>query len=407
MWHSIKHWRDWVMTELSPAARRRPSGQAVHVRYEQAGLLLAGPPVPWNASAVVVEVLLRLPPAGRTKADFILRFPGQAPIPPDHLKHDDADPKRFRLLFRVPVPPASTAGELLWRQHFLAAVEIPVQQPAAFTSALSFTNATLAVRIGDQTVAATGYIASQCRSLTAAAVVKSPTPLAPLGDLGLNVAFRGDRGLFEQIVPVPLTGTQLGQREALLTATLPKPPKAAGAFAAVWRAGDAELLTLRAAAVPRQRFVNALRLADARFAVQDKAGTIRLHRHAPPPGPDAVRIGPCFVLHSREPGLAGSVTLTVAAVRGGSPAGPVFEKTVLVTDGPTLFAPGLVDAADLAGVTAFEVRFKSNVIGTLSLNPVPSAVYDAEGGYKPPPDFVWTPTAEDELADRLNRLGGL
>jgi hypothetical protein len=404
MWHSMRLWRDWVMNELSPAARRRPSGQAVHVRYEQAGLLLAGP-VPWNATAVLVEVLLRLPPAGRQKADFILRFPGQPPILPDHFRADDSDPKRFRLSYRLSVPPATVAGELLWRQHFLAAVEIPILRPADFLAGLALANATLAVRIGDQTVAATGFIPGQCRGLTAAAVLKSNTPLAPLAELGLCVRFRGDRGLFEQTVPLPLTGTQLGQREALLTAVLPKPPRSAGGFSAEWRAGETVLYTRQATAVAKARFVASLRVADARFAVQDKLGTIRLFRHAAPPGADAVRIGPCFVLHAREPGLAGTVTLAAVALRSGGAAGPSFEKQVLITDGPTVFAPGLLDPADLAGVTAFEVRHKDTVIGSLSLNPVPTATYDAEGAYRPPPEFAWTPTAEDELTERLKKLG--
>jgi hypothetical protein len=54
---SIRHWLDWVMTNLLHPARPRPADQAVHTRYEKAGLTLAGPPVPWNADAVVVELL--------------------------------------------------------------------------------------------------------------------------------------------------------------------------------------------------------------------------------------------------------------------------------------------------------------------------------------------------------------
>ena len=73
MWHSIRRWLGWAMNDLLPAARNRPTGQAVHLRYEKAGLVLYDAPVPWNADAAVVEVLLRLPPAGRQKADYLLR----------------------------------------------------------------------------------------------------------------------------------------------------------------------------------------------------------------------------------------------------------------------------------------------------------------------------------------------
>jgi hypothetical protein len=82
----------------------------------------------------------------------------------------------------------------------------------------------------------------------------------------------------------------------------------------------------------------------------------------------------------------------------------LLEQTVLVTDGPTVFAPGLIDAAELAQVTAFELRHSGRTLGTLSLCPVPAASFNAEGGFKPPPDFAWSNTAEDELNERLTRL---
>ena len=59
MWHSIKRWLDSAMSDFRPLARTRPHGQAIHTRYEKAGLTLYDLPVPWNADAVVVEVLLR------------------------------------------------------------------------------------------------------------------------------------------------------------------------------------------------------------------------------------------------------------------------------------------------------------------------------------------------------------
>jgi hypothetical protein len=40
----------------------------------------------------------------------------------------------------------------------------------------------------------------------------------------------------------------------------------------------------------------------------------------------------------------------------------------------------------------------------LSFRPVPTAGFTSEGGFKPPPDFAWTPAAEDELTDRLTKL---
>ena len=72
--------------------------------------------------------------------------------------------------------------------------------------------------------------------------------------------------------------------------------------------------------------------------------------------------------------------------------------------GPTVFAPGTVDAADLGQVTTFELRLKGSVLGVLSLCPVPAASFTSEGGFKAPADFAWTPTADEELTERLSKL---
>jgi hypothetical protein len=83
-----------------------------------------------------------------------------------------------------------------------------------------------------------------------------------------------------------------------------------------------------------------------------------------------------------------------------------MEHDVLVTDGPAVFAPGILEPADLTRVTGFELRHKGKVLGVASLSPVPTAALNAEGGFKPPPDFTWSNAAEDELSERLGRLMG-
>lgn len=403
MWQSMRPWVDWAMTNLTPASRTRPSGQAVHLRYEAAGLSLAESPVPWNADALVVEVLVRLPPLARHKGDFSLRVPGREAVVPESLRRDDADDARYRLTFRLAVPPGSGFAELLWKQKLLATVPIPVLSPAEFLANLTLHTPTLAVRVGGQSVAAQSFVAAQCRGLTAAAVLRSPTALVPLAEAGLRVVFRSDRTAAEYEVPVPLTGAQLAQREVLFTASPPKAPRQAGGYSATFLAGPRELGVLRATAVTGTRFTQSLRVSDMRFVVAEKAGLPRVARHAPL---GAERLGPCFVVQSREPGMAALVTLRVLAVRPGREPSAVLEQQLLVTDGPTLFAPGLLDAADLAGVTAFELRQGRRVLAMLSVNPAPAALFDAEGGYKPPPDFTWTPTAEEELSERLLKLMG-
>jgi hypothetical protein len=393
------------MSDLLHLARPRPTEQAVHTRYEKAGLSLYGPPVPWNADAVVIELLAKLPPAARQRTDFLLRVPGLPPVPAEAVRKDDGPDGRFRVFFRLPVPAGSTEAEVLWKHRLLTSVPIPVQTPDQFLAELRLTHPTAAVRVGTQAVAAHTFVAAQCRGLTAAAVLRSPTGLAPLAELGVKVVFRADRGS-EHAVPVALTGAQLAAKEALVTAAPPKFPRKAGAYSVTWAVADRELFTQRVTGVTAKRFLQSLRVSDARFVVQDKAGTMKLAKHAPPAG-EAARVGPCFVIASKEPGAAGVLALQVHAMTPGTAPTPVLlEQTVLVTDGPTVFAPGLIDAGELGAITGFELRHKGQVLGVLSLSPVPSAAFNAEGAFKPPPDFAWGHAAEDELAERLGKLMG-
>lgn len=400
---SMKPSLGWLMNDLIPAVRGRPGSTAVHVRYESAGLVLHDLPVPATAEAIVIEARLRLPPATRQKADYSLRIPGQEPLAPEGLRKDDADPQRYRLTFRLPVPMYSVRAELLWRNKLLAEVAIPVLACDDFLTRLNASHATATVQVADRSVAAQTFVAAQCRGFTTALVLKSPTALVPLASLGVRVVFRSERTAGEQVVPVPLTSSQLSSKEVLLTASPPKLPRKSGQYSATWYAGHRELAVLRVRAVTGKEFLQSLRLSDTRFAVADKAGAVRFVRHAPPPGPDAARIGPCFVVCSNRPGMAGWIALKAVGQPPGEP--PLeLDGSILVTDGPTVFAPGMFDIALAAHLNGFDLRTKTHTLGTLSLHPVPTAAFTAEGGYKSPPEFAWTPTAEDELAERLAKL---
>src|SRR5262245_41503509 len=175
MWLWIKHWLDWAVTDVLPLTRTRPHGQAIHTRYEKAGLALYDLPVPWNADGVVVEVLMRLPASARRKADFALRLPGREPLPPETLRLEGED--RHRLVFRVPTPAATAAGELLWKHYHLSRVNIPVLTAEEFLAGLRLSLPTVAIRIGTQTVTAQAFVGSQCKGLVASCVLNSPTPL--------------------------------------------------------------------------------------------------------------------------------------------------------------------------------------------------------------------------------------
>jgi hypothetical protein len=103
--------------------------------------------------------------------------------------------------------------------------------------------------------------------------------------------------------------------------------------------------------------------------------------------------------------MAGLCPLQVRAQVSGIVQPPLLqEEEVLITDGPTMFAPGTLDAADLVQVSAFELRLRTGTLGVLALCPAPTANFTPEGGFKPPPDFTWSAAAEEELTDRLGKL---
>src|SRR5579871_3605307 len=163
MWPWIKRWRDWLMNDLLPLYRLGTQPQALHFSYEKAGLVVHDQPIPWNAEAVLVEALVRLP-AGRSLADFQLRLDDQPPIPAEANRPDEKD-QSYHLFFRL-LPPAQTrTAELLWRTTPLGQVSLPVLSREAFLAGLRVQMPALFVRIGEQFVACQTFVATQCRGL--------------------------------------------------------------------------------------------------------------------------------------------------------------------------------------------------------------------------------------------------
>src|SRR5262245_21862661 len=124
MWRWIKHWLDWAMHNLWPMYRlgpRRP--EALRFSYEKAGLTVHDEAIPWNAEAVLVEVLVRLS-AGRGKADFHLVLPGQPPVAAECFRRDDTS-ELYRITFRCPPPSQTVTAQLLWRTTTLGQLTLP------------------------------------------------------------------------------------------------------------------------------------------------------------------------------------------------------------------------------------------------------------------------------------------
>jgi len=405
MWHSLKHWRDWAMNEVRPLLRSGPQSQAIHVSYEKAGLVLHDPVVPWNADALIVEAILRLPPAARRKSDYTLHIPDREPIPAESLK-PDAGSDRCRIYFRWnAMGQQAKEADLYWKKHRLGQVLIPMLSNVDFFAGLRFESPTVFARIASQSVACRTFVAMQCRGLQATAILRSSTcSLAAITDLAISVRFRNESDLTTVDVPVPLCSSQLSAKQALISAHLPKIPRRAGEWTITWHVGDKPMGSQFVRAISRRQFLQSLRVSDTRFVVVDGKGQLSLRRQIPADN-SITRAGPCFFVSSSEVGMAGRCALQVYAQVPSGPEPPaLLQQELLVTDGPTPFAPGLVNIADLAQTSAFELRSKSRVLGILPLSPVPSARFNSEGGFTAAPEFPWTPSADEELTERLQRL---
>lgn len=401
MWHWIKHWRDWAMRDLWPIYRMAARPQVLHFSYEKAGLTVPDQPIPWNAESVLVEAIVRLPP-GRRKADFQICLPDRPPVPAESLVRAEAD-DRHRLVFRLPPLSQTTSADIMWRNSTLGQLTLPFLDCDEFLNQLRLHMPTLFVRLGDQHVACQTFVAAQCRGWMANAVLLSPTSLVPLLDMHLHVEFRSERTGAVCDVPVQLSSSQLAARQALVAAVPHRIPKRLGAWTATWMLGERSLATQRIKAISLPHFQRSLRVCDTRFVVQTK-DAVQLRRQVPALLGDE-RVGPCFLLASREPGMAGLCTLNVVAQTGTDKKPPlVLEQEALITDGPTMFTPGTVPAGELDQVSAFELRLKRTLLGTLSLSPSPTATFNAEGAFKAPDDYLWSAGAEEELNERLGKL---
>jgi hypothetical protein len=404
MWLWIKRWRDWAMHDLWPLYRIGPQPQALYFSYEKAGLTVDGQPIPWNAEAVLVEAKLRLPAsASRRKADFQLRLPGGEPTPAEQMRRLETE-DRYRVCFRVRPPGCLATAELIYREHVLGNISLPYLSREDFLQNLRLQMPTLFVRLGAESVACQTFVSSQCRGLLASAVLLSPTSLVPLLDLDLQVEFRCERTGTAYRVPATLCSSQLAGRQALITVVPRRHPRRIGAWSATWLLGDRPLATQRVRGISQRHFQRSLRISDTRFVAQTGSGPVHLTRQMPPLE-GAGRVGPCFLVSSGEPGMAGLCRLQVTAQIPGAVQPPLLlEQEVLITDGPTMVAPGTLDAADLNQVSGFELSAKGQSLGVLSLCPAPTAAFTSEGGFKPPHEFTWSAAAEEEMNERLNRL---
>lgn len=390
------------MNDLGPLFRTSPQPQALRFAFEKSGLVLHNEPIPWNADAVIVEARLKLPGQSRA-SDFCLRL-GDRNVPVENLSPcEDSD--LWRLSFRFPPPASSTQAEIFLKHRSLGQLTLPVVSRQEFCKRLSFEMSTVAAKLGEPVVACEAFVGAQCQGLVVSAILSSPTSLAPLAELGLSVEARSQKTGAIHRAAVQLSSSQLAGKQALVSALLPK-PRTTGAWSISWKLAERECASRRIRIISKPHFLRSLHLAESRFLVQDREGNLRSVAQLPP-RKEIARAGPCFVLASRDKGVAGWCKLQVRALVPGAVQPPLLlEQDVLLTDGPFAFMPGTADVSDLDQIEGFELRCAGAVLGQLSLLPVPTGRFSAEGGFKPPPDFAWSGAAEEQLNQRLRKLMG-
>ncbi|MCI0643067.1 MAG: hypothetical protein L0Y72_08800 [Gemmataceae bacterium] len=415
--------------------------------YEKAGQMLENQVIPWCAEAVVVQAGVDCPSASIGHLTFAASHSssgvegfrihlGNKDFPPELVRVQEAL-GTVLLTFRLPLPKQTTIAELFFRNKPIGQVTLPVVGLDEYLRKTTVQMPTLSVRLGAATVACKTYVHGQCQGWVASALLHNPAGLLPLCDLGLRVQVRrGDMPPhLRRVSPAEVTGepivdaqaafssSQFRAKQALVSVALPK-PRRQGEWNIAWVIGEKTVAERSLRAISRQRFLRSLHVAASRFLFQDVKGVMHVERYFDPEKEPA-RVGPCFLLASDEPGIAGLCSMQVrvlgkslprskagggdgcvpSLLRGrGVEAACLPEQDILVTDGPTPVAPGTIDIELLQHVKGFELRLGKDVLARLPLSAAPQASFTAEGGFKPAEAFEWNQAAEEQLMDKLNKL---
>lgn len=382
-----------------------PASGGLHYSFEKAGLTLERQPIPWNAEAVLVEAVVRMPPSSpEAWKDFTLHLPGGPTLKPESSRPGDAG--QTHVFFRLAVPPRTLPAELRWRDRSRGQINLPVLTRDEFLAGIKAIEPTVHVRLRNDVHACGAYVTSQAKELIASTLLTSATSLAPLADLELAAAIvQGDRVLARRVIR--LESNQLASRQASIVVAFARPKSVkVRDWTIAWTLGES-LLASRAVHGSRiGEFQNSLRVSTTRLFLVDEARALPLARSAPSSWVGIRRVGPVFLVASGIPGMAGEAEFAVHGLDASQTSVFTFPPTyALVTDAPTVIAPGTVSRDP--GLTAFQLRCGRRVLGSLSLEPLPTSLFTAEGGIANAEiDFAWSPEAEDQLQQRLGSLLG-
>lgn len=390
---------------------QNPGQAGLHVRYEKAGLIFDSVPIPWNASAVIVEANVRLPAkAPRAKQDFTLAWSADEARFPAELLVKESATSPLRIFFRVRVPSETRVAKIYCREHLLGQVEVPIIGMAAIVDGFALEMPTVYVALADHAIACRSFVSAHAKGVFASALVRSPCLLAPAGDWALRVQVTRADGASIATAHVSLTDEQMRMRQTLAAVALPK-FRAVGTYDVSWHLAARCLSTQRIRTVSKKTFLRSLRVSATRFQVETTDGTFHTVRSLPVRDGQLMldtvaSIQPIFYVSSSVPGSAGLAPFSLRAMVGDVVTTLAINDDILVTDGLKAVMLGTLPMSELSRVKHFTLATGATVLGNLALLPAPTADFTAEGGFAPLDDFLWSAAADEQLKDRLGKLLG-
>src|SRR5262249_35732243 len=160
-----------------------------------------------------------------------------------------------------PPPGGPATAEVLYRSSLLGRLELPYLPREAFVRNLRLQLPTFFVRLGEDSVACQPFVSSQCKGVVVRGLLTSPTRLAALPDLDLEVESRSARGTATQRVRARLCGSQLGGRQALVTLAPRRFAKGITTWTITWLVAGQALATQKVKAIGLRSFQRSLRIS--------------------------------------------------------------------------------------------------------------------------------------------------
>jgi hypothetical protein len=372
--------------------------------YEKAGLRVADEPVPWNAEAILLHALVRLPGSSTwCKSDFQLRVSGRPPLLPFCLQPAEGE-DLFDVFFRCAPLQRPALVSLFGQGLLLAQLQVPFLSAECFLRDLRLEAPTVSACLGKLSVACQTVVAGQCRCLVASGLLTSPTSLVPLIDFDLGVELLDQGTGQKQLFSFRLTTGQLRSKQTHLCVSLGTGLPLFGTQTIRWRLDDRLLALTGLRVVSRATLQRSLFLVESRYLYQEPQGALAFSHHLPA-GASLGCLRPCFLLGSQEPGMAAVCPLEVRVQFRDATRPPlVLRQELVVLDGPSLCAPTGPGMDDHQDIRAFELFSEGRLLGTLSLSLTPVASFTPEGGFRASEDYPWTPLNEEEMLERLQKL---